>query len=259
MSERKSLTWKAAIPAGLAIVSVAVLAVGCAGGGPIGGTVPAASSGSALANSLTVTGYGEAYGAPDVAYVTLGVDITNADIGEAVSQANQATETLRDAILQAGVAEEDLQTTNFSVWAEDVYDPDTGAPTGERRYHVSNMIQITVRDLTQTGSVIQVGLDAGANNVGGLSFGIDDTTPLENEARISAVDDAQARAEALAQALGVTLGSPVIATETYAYGGAPMALAREAAMGMGGGGATPISEGQLAVNVQVTVTYSITP
>jgi uncharacterized protein YggE len=259
MNGSKSLAWKAAIPAGLVIVSVVLLAVGCAGGGPIGGAVTAASNASAPTNSITVTGYGEAYGAPDVAYVMLGVDTVNEDIGEAVSQSNQITEQVRDAMLELGIAPEDLQTANFGVWREDVYAPETGLPTGEARYHVTNMIQIVVRELSQAANVIDAGLDAGANSVGGLSFGIDDTTLLENEARVDAVADARARAEALAEALGVTLGDPIIAIENLGYGGVPVARA-EAAMGMGGGGgAPPISEGQLAVSLQVTVTYSITP
>jgi len=216
------------------------------------------SSGDTPANAITVTGFGEAYGAPDVAYVSLGVDVINEDIGEAVSQSNQTTEGVRDAILQLGIAEEDLQTADFSVWTEDVYAPDTGLPTGQRRYHVVNTLRITVRDLDQVASVIENGLDAGANSVGGLSFGIDDTTSLENTARVDAVADARARAEALAEALGVTLGGPISAVESYGYDIMPVARA-EAAMGMGGGGAPPISQGQLSVSVQVTVVYSITP
>lgn len=256
MNSKNIVTWKTVGPIGLAIVSTVVLAVGCAGGGPVAGPVTTTSNSDAPENSITVTGFGEANGAPDVAYVMLGVDITNEDIGEAVSQSNQATEQVRDAVLQIGVAEEDLQTTDFSVWTEDVYSQDTGIPTGERRYHVVNMIRISVRDLSQTANVIDAGLEAGANSVGGLSFGIDDTTTLENEARVDAVSDARVRAEALAEALGVTLGNPIIAIESYGYGSAP--VARAEAVGMGGGGAPPINEGQLTVSVQVMVTYSIT-
>jgi uncharacterized protein YggE len=257
MNEKKLIAWKTVGPVGLAVVSAVMLVVGCAGGGPIGGAAAIASTSDAPTNSITVTGFGEANGAPDVAYVMLGVDIVNEDIGEAVSQSNQTTEQVHDAILQLGVAEEDLQTTDFSVWTEDIFSQETGMPTGERRYHVVNMVRITVRDLAQTADVIDAGLDAGANSVGGLSFGIDDTTALESEARVDAVADARARAEALAEALGVTLGGPIIATENYGYGGIP--VVREAAMGMGGGGGASISEGQMTVSVQVTVTYSITP
>lgn len=261
MNGKRLLSWKAIVPVGLMVVGVLVLATGCTGSGLIDSATPASTSGL-LTNSITVIGSGQASGSPDVAYLQLGVDVTDADVGEAVTQANQTMERVRDAIVELGVAPEDIQTASFNVWSEERYNPRTGVPTGERIYRVMNTLNIVVRDMAQTGAVIEAGLGAGANNVGSLSFGIDDTSALEQQARTQAVEDARQRAEQLAEASGVTLGEPTIASEVYGEVSPTYLLgAREAAVAteMAVGAAPPISEGQLSVSVQVTVTFRIAP
>jgi uncharacterized protein YggE len=257
--ERKNVSnWKVVGPAVLAVLGVMALAVGCAGGGG-GGIVPAStqSVGYPPLNSVSVTGFGEASGTPDVAYIQLGVDKTSQDVGQAVSDTNKTMEGVMAALDQFGVAKEDIQTTGFNVWPEDRYDPQTGMPTGERVYHVQNMVNIKVRDIAQTGKVIESALSAGANQVFGLSFGIDDTSTLEGEARTDAVADAKVRAEQLAEALGLKLGDAIIISETYG-GVSPYMVERAAYEGLGGGGgAPPISEGQLTVSATVTVTFEL--
>lgn len=250
------LSWKTLGPAGLSLLAMVVLMTSCAGGG---GIIPAASQptgGYPPVNSISVSGSGEAYGTPDIAYVQLGVDTAGTNLGQAVSQNNSAMERVRQALLDAGIAEEDLQTTNFNVWIEDKTDPQTGQLTGERVYHVQNTLNVTVRDIAKIGDMLDVALNAGANTVYGLSFGISDTTALESEARRKAVEDARTRAQELAEALGVTLGNPIIISESTGGGVVVPMYAVEAAAGRGGG-APPISQGQMAVTVSVSVVYSI--
>lgn len=205
-------------------------------------------------NSITVSGAGQASGAPDVAYINLGVDTVNSNISEAVSQANATMQALIEAIQETGVALEDIQTVSFNVYPEDRFDPQTGASTGERNYRVNNMLNVTVRDISQVSDVIQAGLNAGATSVNSLSFGIADTTELEQEARVKAVENTRNRAQNLAEALGVTLGEPIIVNESF--GGVPGPVFDAAMAGLGGAG-PQITPGQLNVNVNVTVTYSI--
>ena len=65
-------------------------------------------------------------------------------------------------------------------------------------YRVSNMVQVTIRDMTKVGDVIDTAVKAGANNVWGISFSLENTDDLEDQAREAAVKDARARAESLA-------------------------------------------------------------
>jgi uncharacterized protein YggE len=192
--------------------------------------------------------------------IQLGVNVQADDVGAAVDAANEAIESVTTGLVEMGVEEVDIQTTNFSVWPEDVYDPEIGRPTGERVFHVDSTVNVIVRDISTMSDVISTGLEAGANNIFGISFSIDDTAPLAERARENAIDDAQFRAQALAEGMGLTLGD-VVSVREFGGGGIVTrvdSVEAAAAEGMGGGG-PPISPGQSRVSVQVEVTYSIAP
>src|SRR5687768_14713667 len=161
----------------LGIVASAAIMAGCAGSAQAGGGPSAGNAqvnGAVVVNSISVSGFGEASGQPDIAYVTVGVDVTDPDVGKAVAENNQRVEAVRQALLDAGIAADDIQTVGFSVWPEDKYDPQSGMPSGDRVYHVNNSLNIQVRDLSKAALVIDTALDAGANAVHGLSFGLED-------------------------------------------------------------------------------------
>ena len=207
-------------------------------------------------NSITVTGYGQAFGAPDVAYVEVGVDVADKDVNVAFTRANDTMNAVTEALKGLGIAPEDLRTTNISVYS-DYYNPETGGNDPEPTYRVNNTLRVTVRDISQASEVISTAVNAGANTVYNLSFGIADTAELEQQARAQAVEDARVRAQNLAELTGVTLGEPIIITEFSGNQLPPIPYrADAAAMGLGGGGA-PVETGQLSVNVQVDITFAI--
>jgi uncharacterized protein YggE len=210
---------------------------------------------TAQRRTLTVTGTGQASGSPDVAFVELGTEVRNEDVGAAVNTANTSMQAVTTALQSAGIAPDDIQTTQFSVRQETPPSPTGGTASAAQTFVVTNTVRIKVRDIGQISDVIQAGLDAGANRVFGLNFGLEDPATLQTEARQRAVDDAQARAEELAAAFGMTLGQPVQINEGGA--GGPSPVAQMAAVG--GAGGVPISQGQLSVTVQITVTYELLP
>jgi uncharacterized protein YggE len=206
-------------------------------------------------NSLTVDGFGQAYGAPDVAYIQLGVQIADSDVNAAFNQVNETMNAIIAAITELGIDPKDQQTTGLFMYPETAYDPQTGAPTGETTYRVNNSLTVTVRDVSKVGEVITTGVNAGANNIGSLNFGIADTDALESEARTAAVADARERASQLAEALGVQLGDPIIVVESLANNTpSPVAMRADS---FAFGGAAPIQEGQLSVAVQVRITFAL--
>lgn len=205
-------------------------------------------------NSITVTGVGQAYGAPDIAYLEVGVEMVDADVAAAFSQVNETTQRVIDALRELGVAAGDMRTTNINLWAEDRINPQTGESTG-RVYHVSNNLRITVRNVDQVQDVISTAVASGATNLFGFNMGIADRSELEREARQQAMDDARARAEHLAELAGVTLGDPIIVEEVFSVPFGP-----DFAYGLGGGGAVmsepPVEQGQLSVGITLNVTFS---
>jgi uncharacterized protein YggE len=207
-------------------------------------------------NSLSVIGYGQASAAPDLALVSLGVMVTEPDVSSAVNQTNSLTEAVRQAMLGKGITDADIQTSNFNIWSEERYLPMTPGPGAiepelQTLYRVENLMKLTVRNVANVGDVIQSALDSGANQVRGVSFSLDNTTPLELFARNDAVLDAEQRAQELASALGLELGRPISVSE-----GAPGASPFPVLLEKGGGG-PPISGGEIYVSVQVNVEYEL--
>lgn len=239
------------------ILVLVLLVAGCASGNGTGLTEERLT--------LSVTGYGQASGTPDLANAQLGVSILDADIGQAINEANATIERITNAVVAQGVSSNDVLTSNYSVWSEDVYDPQTGMPTGETRYRVDINLAITVRDVHRLGDLITVGLDAGATNISGINFTIDDTATLEAEARSNAIADVRDRAEKLAQGLGMTLGNPISVGEGSAGAPGPIySYGLKGDIGLGGGGVgagmpSTISPGQTTIGVQVTIIYELLP
>lgn len=215
--------------------------------------------------TLSVTGYGQASGTPDLANAQLGVSIVDPDIGRAINEANATIERITDAVVAQGVSSNDVLTSHYSVWSEEVHDPQTGMPTGETRYRVDINLAITVRDVHRMGDLITIGLDAGATNISGINFTIDDTAALEAEARSNAIADVRDRAEKLAQGLGMTLGNPISVGEGSAGAPGPIySYGLKGDIGIGGGGVgagvpSLISPGQTTIGMQVTVIYELLP
>lgn len=247
---RKTINWKA--PALIGVLVVVAALAGCA--------VPSAGSPDLPPGQtgITVSGTGEATGSPDVAFVELGVEVRNPDVGRAVDEANQVAAGILANIIDVGVPEEDIQTVNFNVFRQEARDPQTGQISDRTVFVVSNTVRVKVSDLDLVSEVIGAGLDAGANTVQGLRFGVEDPTALQEEARRKAVQDAQARAEQIAEELGVTVGKPVAVQEGgVAIPQLRQAVALEAFAADTAASAPPISEGQLSVTVGVSVTFEI--
>jgi len=222
------------------VAAVALVVAACGSPVDAGGGTPSNTAAVTYAQpatgdippTISVSGSGTASAAPDVAYVQLGVETINTNAATAVSENTKKMQAVMAALAEAGIAESDIQTVGYSMWIEQIYDKD-GQPTNEVRYHVSNQIRITVHDLDTTGNVLQVALEAGANTVGGVTFAVEDTTALQEQARNAAIANAQAKAEQLANGFGVKLGALHSASE---FSAVPVpAPAYDMAAGVGGG------------------------
>lgn len=211
--------------------------------------------------AITVVGEGSAPVQPDIAVANIGVQVANADVKAASSEAQKIMNAVLAAIKEQGIAEEDIQTSGFSIFAD--FGP--AGPTGEQAqtplYRVSNNINATVRDLDQVPAVLDAAIGAGANNIFGVNFSVDDPSEAASAARAQAIDNAQVKAEDLAQLTGLQLGTVVSVSEIIGsrggfYGSSSVGVASQSGLGGGGG---PIAPGQLMINVQLEVSYSATP
>jgi hypothetical protein len=208
--------------------------------------------------SITVTGFGYAYGAPDVVRVGLGVEAANSDIMVAMNEVSTRMDAVIQVLTDAGVAPEDVRTDYFSVYQDYSFSggavPESGQPAPV--YRVSTSVTVTVRSTENVGELLASSISAGANRVDYMQFDIADRSELEAEARDLAVADAQERAAQLAATLGLTVGEPLNVVENSNL------YSPVSQFGGGGGGdmgsaVPPISQGQLSVSMAVTITFAV--
>lgn len=206
--------------------------------------------------SISVTGQGEAAGTPDMATINIGVQTQAPAALEAANQNQAIVDRVMQALGNLGIDDKDLQTADYSIWPEQQHDPREANQMKITGYRVNNSIHVTVRDIDKVGEILGAATGAGANSVNGISFGIDDPSALEAEAREAAMQDARARAEDLADLAGVELGE-VLQVSLSTGGGIPIPYRAARMEAMDASMAPDISAGQLTVNVQVQVSYAI--
>jgi len=204
--------------------------------------------------TVSVTGHGAVQVKPDMATITLGVDVVRPTLPDALTESNTQMESVLAAVKAAGVAEDDIQTTSFYVNIFRSYDT-SGQPGEITGFQVSNQVVVIVRDLDKLNTILGDAVAAGANSVYGIGFAVADPTMAASQARKRAVEDARARAEELASASGLSLGRVVSVTELAAPYGPPVTI--EGGAGKGAGYAPPIQTGMVEVTVDVKVTYEL--
>ncbi len=209
-----------------------------------------------VVRNINVTGNAQVILSPDIAYISIGVHTEALTAKDAVAANNTQTQAVIDAIKAQGVDPKDIQTTNLSVYQQQKNDPKTGESLGTF-FMVDNTVYVTIRDITKIGGILDAAIAAGANNIYGITFDVQNKDAATAKGREEAMADAQAQAEQLAKAGGVTLGD--VQTISY-YSSMPSPVYYDnkvAAQGVGGGGSVPISTGQLTLTVSVSVQYGI--
>lgn len=244
----------------VAVVLLAIVAVSVASGytGRAQTVTPTQPTGT-LPRTITVVGEGKVTIKPDVARSQIGVEVVKSTVQEASAEAQDVMEAVLDALKTAGVAEKDIQTSGYNIWVE--RRPATeGKTQDEVLYHVTNQVQVVIRDLDSVGEVLDAAIEAGANNIYGVTFGLDNTTKVKSDARAKAIADGQAKAEELARLNNVELGEIMQVSEVIGSGGGYYTGFSEnaaAARGMGGGGAGPITPGELELAMTLQLVYAL--
>ena len=205
---------------------------------------------------LSVTGSGTVTLTPDVAYLNIGVHTEMPTASAAVAANNTQTQRVIDAIQKSGVEAKDIRTTNFSIYPNVQYDPQTSQKLGTT-YVVDNSVYVTSHEISKLGDLLDATVSAGANSVNSIQFDVADKTAATKQARDAAVKDARTQAEELAAAAGLSLGN-VHSVDFYNTVPGPVI----SAYGKGGGGggaeaAVPIQSGQLTLTVTVNMSYEI--
>ncbi len=213
------------------------------------------AEGEEAQKTISLLGTGSAFETADEATLSLGVEITRRMASEAIEDNAGIMAEVIEAIKLRGVSEDDIKTTRYSVYPRYEWVDDTRELKG---YTVTNMIQVTVRDLDDVGNVIDVSGQAGANTISGISFGLSEAKieELKVSAYILALGDAQDKAEVIADTLDLTISGIQSVTET-SYTPARTTMDAVETSGVEGlsMAPTPIISGDLSVSVSVRIVF----
>lgn len=193
---------------------------------------------------------------PDIATVSAGVT-SQAPTAVAAMRANA---TAMDAVVQRikalGIADKDIQTQGISLGAQYDYDQQERRQVF-RGYQAANRVSVILRKVPDTGRVLDALVAAGATDIGGPDFSIDDDTAPRAQARKAALDKAMAQAQEYARWAGYT-GVRLLQISEAVNPGRPIPI-MEARMAMGDAKvATPVEPGLVGTAVTVNVTYELT-
>lgn len=204
---------------------------------------------------ISVKGSGKVTAKPDMATVTLGVTTKGQDSVSAQNANNASMEAIFAALEALGIKKEDIVTSNLSMYPDYSYEKEPPEIIG---YTVSNILTVTVRDINKLSDVLTKAVDAGANNVNGITFGINDSQEAYKDALKAAMEDARGKAEAIAEASGIkNISSVPLSVDETSYSYAPVeykSIERAADLAATN---IPVSEGELTISAQVAVTYEI--
>lgn len=210
----------------------------------------AAADGS---GTLTVTGMATVNAVPDQATLSLGVTTTGETAAAAMAANNDAASAVIARLIAAKVADRDMQTTGLSLNPNWVMNAD-GTEQVIQGYIASSTLTVRIAALETAGSVLDAAVTDGANTLNGLTFGLANPRPIEDDARKAAVADALARAQVLALAAGESLG-PILSITEGGGGQQPMPMLFKAAADS----AVPLAAGEVGVSAEVTIVWQLKP
>jgi hypothetical protein len=220
--------------------------------GPIPFTVTSVST--TKTDTFSVTGEGKVSIPPDIAVLSTGVQAQGATVKIAKDLLNKNINAVSSAVKSAGVDNKDIQTSGYSLYPQYDYQAENQKITG---YQASSTLTIKVRTIDNANTVIDAATAAGANQIGGVTFDVDDKTKAQDEARTLAVADAKTKATNAAKVAGFTLGKIINYSEDFGNTPRPMPMLAKADITGAAGVPTQIETGTNDITVTVTLSYQI--
>jgi uncharacterized protein YggE len=211
-------------------------------------------------HTVTVSATASVQRAPDQATLDLAVE-TFAATAEQASRANaQKMDALVKALERLGLKGDRIRTIGYNVYPEYEHRPESPRQPGEERvvgYRATNMVQVTIDDVSRVGTIIDAAIKAGANRVTGLSFQLRNPEAARQEALRLAVGKARADAEAIAGAVGQRVGPALAVTTAGAFPPPRIMRAQAGAMMEYSKAPTPVEPGTIDISADVTVIFTL--
>jgi uncharacterized protein len=203
-------------------------------------------------NRLTVTGEGSVSAVPDEALIIIGVITDNMNLSDAQNENAAKTSAVINALLSLGIDQTDIQTSSYRI------DPQYNYENGQqifRGYRVEHQLQVTIKDISKTGQVIDQAVASGANSVSSIQFTVSNPEAFYNQALTESIQNAQQKAVVMARALQVTLQPVPMAVQELSQPLPPRPVPFQAAT-LAQGAGTPIQPGENKITATVKIEYT---
>jgi uncharacterized protein YggE len=207
-------------------------------------------------SSIRVSGDAQVAAKPDRVQIDIGVTTRAEKSADAAAENARQTDAVLTALKKAGGSTAVLKTVNYSL--SPTYRYQSGHEPTLTGYTASNVVQVTLDDLTKISNVIDASAQAGANTVRGIGFTLRDQDAVHAEALRKAVAKARADVDVLAQALGLKIVRVLSVEETGARF-VPMMRSMAASAQAGADTATPVESGSLDISASVTLSVEVAP
>ncbi|NSX54762.1 SIMPL domain-containing protein [Parasulfitobacter algicola] len=215
----------------------------------------AAPSIAEIDRHITVTGTAEVSAQPDMATIQLGVVKEAQDATQALNDSSAVMTEMLEKLAAAGVEPRDIQTSDLSL--SPVYSRNSLEQNEAPRitgFRASNTLRVHVRDMDSLGNIIGLVTDGGANQFYGLTFGLQDTSTVLDQARREAIANARSKADLYALAAQVQVGSVLSISEMTQNAPSPFARMEMQSMVSDN---VPVASGEMQFSASISVTYGI--
>ena len=211
--------------------------------------------------TISVSSTAEIETAANQVEIYLGIETTAPDAKQSQERNSVIANKIIDGIVNIGIDKSDISTANFNVYEDREWDQQTQRSV-LKGYKTTNSVVVKTTKLDLAGAILDAAAKAGANQVNSVQFTLTNakTEEVKAEALKQATASSKSKAQAIADGLGVKLGSLASVSEANVY--VPMMYARgyESAVAMKadmGAPQPPILPGKTTVTATVSVAYNI--
>ncbi len=205
---------------------------------------------------VRVIGTAEVRVIPDQVVVEVGVVKQGLTAKAAKKEADLAASSVIAAIRGTGIEHKDIQTTDLSL------QPHYDYKSGRKLSHFSaeQSFTVTLREIKKLDSLLDVVIQAGANEIDSVEYKTNDLRKYRDQARSEAIKAAQEKAADLAKAVGQGIGKAYSIEEVpdynYQWGSGVTANAFVPSHGSSSGESTT-PPGERVVKASVTVSFDL--
>lgn len=211
-------------------------------------------------HTISVTGRAVSSRAPDFAEVTVGVETKAPNPAAALDAASKAVAGVVALGRDLGVPEADIGTSAVVLEAATraVTRPNGTVESQADGYRAANAVTIRLADMGRLGDLLRRALDAGANRIDSVGFGLNEPEKVDAELQVAAAKDARARAAELAEAVGTKLGRLCSLSGSDSAAPPPMPMAAQARLkAQAPGRRVPIAAGTIESRSAVSASFAV--